>query len=209
MLERAISSLKPGDVFLDVGGNLGMFTIFAAKAVGPAGRVIAFEPESVAFSRLKSNIELNGLQNVTALRLALSNFCGRKNLILGESDAVSQSAHIGDPGPQSELIETVTYDGLTESRALPIPQVVKMDIEGHEMSALRGMAASLSNPSCRALFCELHPQLWTAETTASEITSLATSFGFDLLDVEERASQLHLAGLKRRQHSAVRERSFG
>jgi FkbM family methyltransferase len=198
MLERAISSLKPGDVFLDVGGNLGMFTIFAAKAVGPGGRVIAFEPESVAFSRLKANVELNGLRNVTALQLALSNSFGTKTLILGEPDALSQSAHIGDRGGNSESIETAIYDGLAQRRALPVPRVVKMDIEGHETAALRGMAVTLSNPSCQALFCELHPQFWPTSVSEGEVDVLVRSFGFDSLQVENRSSQLHLAAMKTR-----------
>ena len=196
MLSRALSSLQAGDVFVDVGGNLGMFAIFAAKIVGPTGRVIAFEPETVAFGRLQANIELNQLRNVTALQLALSNSCGRSTLILGEPDAVSQSAHIGDRSGKSEVIETVTYDGLAQARALPIPQVVKMDVEGHEMAALQGMASTLSDPSCRALFCELHPQFWTAGVNQEEVDAVVRSFGFDFLDVEGRSSQLHLAATK-------------
>lgn len=196
MLSRALSSLHAGDVFVDVGGNLGMFAIFAAKIVGPTGRVIAFEPETVAFGRLQANIELNQLHNVTALQLALSNSCGRSTLILGEPDAVSQSAHIGDRSGKSEVIETVTYDGLAQARALPIPQVVKMDVEGHEMAALQGMASTLSDPSCRALFCELHPQFWPAGVSENEVDAAVRSFGFDFLDVEGRSSQLHLAATK-------------
>src|SRR5207302_584448 len=107
MLSRALSALQPGDVFVDVGGNLGMFTIFGAKIVGANGKVIAFEPETVAFRRLQANVELNQLQNVTALQLALSSSCGRRTLVLGEPDAVSQSAHIGDRSDKSEIIETV------------------------------------------------------------------------------------------------------
>jgi len=196
MLGRAVSCLQPGDVFVDVGGNLGMFTIFAAKIVGPTGRVIAFEPETIAFGRLQANVALNGLQNVTVLQLALSNSCGAKTLILGEPDAVSQSAHIGDRVGNSEAIETVTYDGLAGRGALPVPHVVKMDVEGHELAALRGMAVTLSDPSCRALFCELHPQFWPTGVSESEIVTVVRSFGFDLLDVEGRSSQLHLAAMK-------------
>ncbi|HLZ91914.1 MAG TPA: FkbM family methyltransferase [Candidatus Acidoferrum sp.] len=197
MLVRALSCLQPGDVFVDVGGNLGMFAIFAAKMVGPEGRVIAFEPETVAFGRLKGNVALNELCNVTALQLALSDSCGSQTLILGEPDAVSQSAHIGDLGGNSQTIETATYDGLVARRELPVPQVVKVDVEGHELAALRGMAKSLSDPSCRALFCELHPQLWPAEATESEVDALVRSFGFDTLHIEGRSSQLHLAAMKR------------
>ena len=90
----------------------------------------------------------------------------------------------------------MTYDGLAQLRALPIPQVVKMDVEGHEMAALQGMASTLSDPSCRALFCELHPQFWPAGVNEKEVDAVLRSFGFDFLDVEGRSSQLHLAAVK-------------
>ena len=64
MLSGVLSRLRTGDVFLDVGSNLGLFTVFAAKAVGPGGTVVAFEPETVAHNRLTGNIRLNDLRNV-------------------------------------------------------------------------------------------------------------------------------------------------
>jgi len=62
MLAKVLSSLRPGDVFLDVGSNLGLFTIFAGKQVGPDGAVLAFEPEANAHERLLENIRVNRLQ---------------------------------------------------------------------------------------------------------------------------------------------------
>src|SRR5208337_5065646 len=69
MLGAVQETLNPGDTFLDVGSNLGIFTIFAAKAVGPQGAVIACEPETIAHNRLQRNIEINRLHNIRVLKL--------------------------------------------------------------------------------------------------------------------------------------------
>ncbi|MEM6996443.1 MAG: FkbM family methyltransferase, partial [Myxococcota bacterium] len=62
LLER----LEPGDTFVDVGANLGYYTVLAAKKVGPSGRVFAFEPDPESFALLKRNVDRNGLTNITA-----------------------------------------------------------------------------------------------------------------------------------------------
>lgn len=72
MVWGVLSNVNGGDTFLDVGSNLGLFSVFAAKFVGPEGAVLAFEPETVAHGRVTRNIRLNGLHNVRVFKLALS-----------------------------------------------------------------------------------------------------------------------------------------
>lgn len=99
-----LSNVNGGDTFLDVGSNLGLFTIFAAKFVGPEGAVLAFEPETVAHGRLTRGIRLNGLHNVRVFKLALSETRASRKLVLGNPDALSQLAHLtDDPGPVGRL----------------------------------------------------------------------------------------------------------
>src|SRR5580765_7707639 len=66
-----LARLEPGDVFVDVGANIGVFTVMAAKRVGPTGRVIAFEPSPSVIRYLEENVRLNELTNVTVCPLAL------------------------------------------------------------------------------------------------------------------------------------------
>ena len=77
--------LRPGDVFLDVGANVGLYTIAAARIVGNAGRVHAFEPCSQTFSRLEENVLLNGFGNVSCHRLALSDSNAEAQLEIGRA----------------------------------------------------------------------------------------------------------------------------
>jgi FkbM family methyltransferase len=191
MLSGVLSGLQAGDAFLDVGSNLGVFTVFAAKVVGPEGKVVAFEPETTAQSRLIENIRLNNLQNVTALKLALSDTRATGRLILGDAGGVSQSAHLADDTGPSEVVETADYDWLVANKSLPIPRVVKMDIEGHEFKALRGMSATLSNPACAALFCEIHPLSLPKDVSPEQVVELIRSFGFERVQTKKRSGQLH------------------
>ncbi len=196
MLSGVLSRLRPGDAFLDAGSNLGIFTVFAAKAVGFRGMVLAFEPEAAAYSRLMENIRLNDLHNVKVFRLALSDIRATRKLILGDAGAVSQSAHLADDGGPSEVVETVDYDWLAANQSLPIPRVVKMDVEGHEFAALKGMSATLSNQSCTALYCEIHPLSLPTGVGTEQVIGLIQSFGFDSSKRRKRGGQLHCAATK-------------
>ncbi len=197
MLGQVLSRLRAGDVFLDVGGNLGLFTIFGAKTVGPGGTVLVFEPETTAFSRLSENVKLNGLCNLRLFKIALSDSRSTKRLALGDPEAVSQSAHLADEGGPSELVQSVGFDLFAASEGLPVPRVVKMDIEGHEFTALKGMRSTLSNPSCTALFCEIHPFALPKDVGLEQVIELIKSFGFDSIRAEKRFKQIHcVAGKK-------------
>jgi FkbM family methyltransferase len=116
MLSAVLSKLKSGDVFLDVGSNLGMITVFAARAVGSRGMVFAFEPETTAHTRLLENIRLNNLDNVKVFTEGLSCSRGNRNLLLGDEDGVSQSSRISEADGRSKIIETVDYDWLVDSQ---------------------------------------------------------------------------------------------
>src|SRR6266699_2559349 len=68
--------LRPGDTFVDVGANIGLFTLIAARLVGPQGRVLSFEPTPETFARLTKNVQTNRLENVSCQQLALSDRAG-------------------------------------------------------------------------------------------------------------------------------------
>jgi FkbM family methyltransferase len=198
MLAKVLSSIHPGDVFLDVGSNLGLFTIFAGKQIGPDGVVLAFEPETNAHERLLENIRVNGLSNVRPHKTALSQQTGIRHLALGDPEAVSQSAHLCDDGSGGEVVESTDFDSFVGKMNLPLPQVVKMDIEGHEYAALQGMREALSSPHCRSLFCEVHPRALPSGVAVRDVAGLIRSFGFQVLSIDERFEQIHLVATKRR-----------
>jgi FkbM family methyltransferase len=137
-----IHTLKPGDTFIDIGANLGYFTVLASSLVGQNGRVISFEPLRTTFEYCKSNIELNQLKNADLYKYALwdknqikefnfSDFDG------GDSHAVS-TENVYNNTSIKEKVECIKMDQLNLR-----PNTIKMDIEGSEPFALSGMYKTL------------------------------------------------------------------
>ncbi len=76
--------LKPGDIFYDIGANVGFFTVVAAKLVGASGKVYAFEPEAVNAATLRHNAQINKFAHVTAIEKAVSRTTGQAELLLSD-----------------------------------------------------------------------------------------------------------------------------
>ncbi len=156
-LEEVLSS---GKVFLDVGANIGIYTLVASKLVGEAGRVVAFEPSIQSFPGLQRNVTLNGLTNVIAFRTALGEKTGRARLFHAP-DPVANSVR-GDPawGGESEEITVETLDRVTEQASIQHVDVIKIDAEGAEELVLRGARRVLTVMRPVVIF-EINPEACT------------------------------------------------
>jgi FkbM family methyltransferase len=131
-------SLKPGMTFVDLGANIGYFTVIAGKSISPGGRVYAFEPLPPIADYLERNIRENGLQDVVRVeRLAVSDQSGVVRFSAGETSSVG--AHIADTSGAGIDVPTVSLDDHFARAGWPRVDFVKMDIEGAELAALRGM----------------------------------------------------------------------
>jgi FkbM family methyltransferase len=131
--------LSPGMVVVDGGASCGIYTIAAAKLVGPTGLILSFEPGARAFSTLKKNIFLNRLRNVRAYHAALCNQPGKAALYHHENEPNSFSL-----GPSSaagisfEEVRTVTLCQVAQEQGLQRIGLIKLDVEGAEELVLRG-----------------------------------------------------------------------
>ena len=126
-----LSHIKEGDVVIDAGANIGLFSILASFKVKDKGKVIAIEPEPNNLKILKQNVELNKLINVIVIPKALYDKPGKMVSIKGEG--VGAYVSEDDEG----LVETTTIDKIVEETGLK-PRILKMDIEGSEGKALIG-----------------------------------------------------------------------
>lgn len=197
LLNALQQCLKPGDVFLDVGSNLGVFAVFGSKAVGPRGGVIAFEPCAGTFDQLRKTAALNQLHNLRCLQLALSDTSSTKKLVVNDADPFGLMAHLADAAVSSgEEVRTIRYDSLVQDDGFPIPRVVKMDVEGHEYAALQGMERTLSNPECTALLCEIHSYALPAGISLRDVVNLIESFGFRCMSTKIRSSEHQVIATK-------------
>lgn len=142
--------LRPGDGFVDVGANIGVYTLLAASRVGPQGRVASFEPGPSTLVRLRENIALNGLRNVEVHPYAVSDRSGTVSFDAGAS-TTARLVSDGAAAPGVTEVKSVRLDD-----ALPAGpwSLGKMDIEGAEPLALQG---------AERLLAEMNPPVWLME----------------------------------------------
>lgn len=137
--------LRPGDTFIDVGANLGLMTLWAARLVGTSGHVHAFEPQPDTYAVLERNLALNGVRNVTLHRLALGSKPERRSLY--ERSHISRGA-ASMVKPEQDFgqtsVELDTLDHIIEASQIKTVRMVKMDIEGWELEVLKGTRRLLS-----------------------------------------------------------------
>ncbi len=134
--------IKPGDVIIDCGSGEGDFTLYAAKSAGPSGKVAAFEPDPAIYEELKSNVALNGLDNVVLINKGLWN--KDTSLKFMTKKKVTRSIVFNDEAGEAIDIPVVALD--TELMGLGIHKVdfIKMDVEGAELETVMGARRTLA-----------------------------------------------------------------
>jgi FkbM family methyltransferase len=147
--------LRPGDVFVDVGAHIGWFTLNAARIVGPAGHVVAVEATPPTFDILRANIAANGLTNITTLACAVADVEGsvRINRAHGANCGMNSLRPGAGASGKGWTVPARRLDDLLADH--PKIRLVKMDIEGAEAMALRGMTETLSRAQAPDVLCEI------------------------------------------------------
>jgi FkbM family methyltransferase len=138
--------VEPGDTVVEIGANLGALTVPLARFVGDDGRVIACEPQRIVFQQLCANLALNGLSNVDARQVAVSDCSG--TILVPRLDYTAVANYGGVPLGQWEAGETVPVVTV-DCWELPRLHLLKVDVEGMECEVLRG--AMLTIERCRPL----------------------------------------------------------
>jgi FkbM family methyltransferase len=144
-----MKTVKKGMTFVDVGACVGYYSLIAAKLVGADGKVFAFEPEPLNFEWLIRNISINGFKNILPIRKAVSDKNGLIELYL-DKDNIGGHSIVRNRG-ESILVEAVALDNFFKDQT---PDVVKIDIEGGEILALRGMEQIIKRSKELSLFVE-------------------------------------------------------
>jgi FkbM family methyltransferase len=153
--------LGPGDVMLDVGAHVGLFTLLAAQLVGPRGEVHAFEPVPANFARLEQNVELNRFGNVQPNRTAVGDAGGEVSLGLRDEELVGNSTCDYTVGAALGAVTApvTTLDSYLTERGTPRARLVKMDVEGFEYRVLAGLERTLAEAPPDAIMLELNALL--------------------------------------------------
>lgn len=167
--------LKLGDAVLDVGANVGVYTLLAASLVGARGRVVSFEPGPLARSRLLENVQLNGLGNVEVHACALGEQTGEVHF-LDRCDTTNRMQTQSDLGQSSIRVPVARLDDVVSLECA----LGKMDIEGAEPLALRGAGRLMAGANPPVWLLELNGSLHAFGHTEQAFAAWLAEHGYDL-----------------------------
>ncbi|WP_200531423.1 FkbM family methyltransferase [Halorubrum sp. LN27] len=191
VIESVLTDITPQDVFYDVGANVGLYTCFVGQI---SNRCVAFEPHPVNCDRLRENIELNNISNVEIRKEALSNTNGTANLAIAGSDAAGEGAHTLSTENETNTITVSTIRG-DDLKGIPAPDVMKIDVEGSELSVLRGMNEMLEQ--CRIIYCETHAdKLADRGESHQKVVDQLKEAGFSVDKLNSRGEETFLRATK-------------
>ena len=172
-------ALDVGDTVIDIGANIGCFTVMAASMVGPSGHVISIEPEPESYKLLCRNIQLNNLSNVTALNLAISDQNGlipfnvSPNSLLTSIFAEVDKCEVGG---ETIMLESRTLEKVLDEMKIDQVQLIKMDCEGSEYGILESLRPGLAS-RIKQISMEVHEILGHKP---HEIVQLLTKLEFQV-----------------------------
>jgi FkbM family methyltransferase len=180
--------LKPGDIFVDAGANVGYYTVIGSRLVGEKGKVYAFEPDPANFAVLQKNVQLNGLTNVVLEQKALSNRKGTLKLFIADANKGDHRIYQpeGEARPSVD-VETVRLDEYFKDHKRGI-DVLKTDTQGAEGVILEGTTGLLEGQSERpTIFMEFWPHgLQGMGTDAGALLKELQSYHYKFYDIQPK-----------------------
>jgi FkbM family methyltransferase len=188
-----LAVLPPDGVFVDVGANLGYFTVLASRRL-TAGRVIAVEPSPTNLACLDQNLRVNGATNVTVVAQPLWSVAG-KRLELRVVDRFNLGANsVVGLGPVDAIVESTTLDRVICANELDRIDVLKVDVEGAELEVLRGAERCLRDVRPRfVVFAFDSP----SEQERGDAYAVLVSAGYVEIDPESREAIARQGGVAR------------
>jgi len=178
--------VKPGMTAVDVGANVGLYTLLMAELVGRSGRVIAFEPDPDLVKLLGDNCAANGAANVEVHNVALGS--GPDRMILNRLTLNSGENHLGSNGRTAFRrpleVQVAAFDGIAPGVR---PDFVKVDVQGWELNVLRGMEGTLK-ASDSTVYLEFWPDgLRRAGNAPEELFAFARGLGLNFYSCDDGA----------------------
>lgn len=166
--------LKKGDVFIDVGSNIGLMAIYASQKVGTTGHIHSFEPEPKTYKILCENCDINKIKNITLNNIALG-AKESKGIIYSNLDINRGAASlVRRDGTKGNEISISTLDNYLDSKRIPQVKLIKADIEGYEFEMLKG-ASKLLHSEYAPILCIEYSNDVQSVTEVSDVYDFVTS----------------------------------
>lgn len=174
--------LKPGDVFIDIGANIGLFSFNASKIVGDEGKIYAFEAFPPNYKQFKENILLNKFENIITENKAISSQNSTMEIFYNEKDNnIGMASAFLKNFTSKEIVESTTLDQYSEDHHIDKINLIKIDIEGGEYDALLGMNRILTELKPHILIEINHKTLLDSGHSEMEIINLLSKFNYKIL----------------------------
>jgi FkbM family methyltransferase len=166
------------DIVFDIGTNMGFYTIWMSKFCNVNGKIHCFEPDCKNFRRLNRNIIINHLQNVTQInQCAVSDYNGHVNFTEGKDG----ENHIVNSGSQSTVkVKSIRLDDYVLLHKILQIAYMKIDVEGFELSVLKGSIELLKNKKIDIIQLEINGQLINSYTDVKELIDLLEFYNYSL-----------------------------
>jgi len=189
-----LENVSEGDVALDVGANIGYFTLLFASLVGKEGKVFSFEPEPSNFEILKKNVKLNNFQNVELQNAAVGDSSGELELYLSEKAAGQHRIYESNNSGKNHItVRAINLDEFFNNNYLSEKiSFIKIDAEGSEFGVLKGMEKILSQNKNINLIMEFSPEQirdYGADPTVQ--LQYLKNLGFDFYVVDKVGKKQH------------------
>ena len=192
---------RPGMTFIDIGANEGLFSLFAARKVGAAGRVISAEPSSRERLRFERNLARNRIGNVTVLPCAIGDAAGTARLQIANSghaghNTLGAFTYDDVNAVDFENVPVETLDALAERLSIGSVDVVKIDVEGSELKVLQGAAGLLRRTRPIMLIEANEGALQGQGASSAAVIALLDDMGYDIHVFSERTGEVerHVPG---------------
>ena len=189
-----VDQAAAGEVIVDVGANVGFYTLLAGGALRarPGRHIHAFEPNPAAFQLLQDNLRQNGFQNVTTFPQGVADRAGRLRFYMEKEHSTSGSLRPLDWRDLTESLETpvVTLDQHLAQHPALRAGLIKVDIEGAELPALRGARRVLAEHQPYVLYEEYAPTFAAFDYTAADLRAYLRGWGYALYALQRSGPQL-------------------
>jgi FkbM family methyltransferase len=181
--------LQPGMVFIDVGANMGYYSLIGAKMVGTTGQVHSFEPSPRMVDELKHNVNLNGFNNIHINNLALGNNKGVAQLSRYEAGKEVYGSISQRPFPGAQVIgyddvQVIKLDEYVKENGISQVDAIKMDVEGAELLVLKGARDLLKNYRPTIIFELATQHVIGFKYTCDDVLDFLTGLGYDIYTLE-------------------------
>lgn len=197
LMEQIVHS---GDICLDIGANIGAYSVFLSKLVGPDGQVHSFEPVQHIRTKAIRNLHANSSRNTTMNSYALGAEPGEVEMFQvnedqfrGGTSSILQTENMNKMGLDAFTTRPVrvsTVDHYVTENSLPHVDFIKIDIEGYELNCLNGARETLRNLGPTLIFEHSQPRLKTLKIDESGFRTLFDDVGYDAFEVIDRGTGL-------------------